>query len=114
MLCLTILGDICFIVTHTSKRDANENWWKLGSCSNKHPHLDLSTANTQCCLPPGEYTLECKDTYGDGWHGGYITINGEDYCKTFTEGHSTTREILWGDDTVPDRKCVYTLFLLIL
>ena len=104
ILCLTILGDICFIVTHTSKRDANENWWKLGTCSNKHPHLDLSTANSQCCLPPGEYTLECKDSWGDGWGGAYMTIAGKRYCDNFQTGSIETHEILIGKETVPDGK----------
>jgi len=26
------------------------------------------------------------DTYGDGWHGGYITINGNRYCDDFKSG----------------------------
>ena len=104
MLCRTILGDICFIVTHTSKRDANENWWKLGTCTNKHPHLDLSTANTQCCLHPGQYTLECKDSWGDGWGGAYMTIAGKRYCDNFQTGSTETHEILIGKETVPDGK----------
>ena len=31
-------------------------------------------------MADGDYELICKDSYGDGWNGGYITINGKRYC----------------------------------
>ena len=40
----------------------------------------------QCCQTDGDYTLICKDSYGDGWHGGYITIEGVKYCENFDSG----------------------------
>merc|ERR1712046_462687 len=40
-----------------------------------------------CFLVGGtEYTLTCTDTFGDGWHGGYITVEGTDYCGDFVSG----------------------------
>ena len=37
-----------------------------------------------CSLQVGKiYKLHCKDTYGDGWHGGYITIQNTRYCDNF-------------------------------
>ena len=33
-----------------------------------------------------EFTIYCVDAYGDGWHGGYLEINGEQYCANFTNG----------------------------
>ena len=37
---------------------------------------------TDCDLTAGyEYTLHCRDSYGDGWNHGYLTIQGEEYCK---------------------------------
>ena len=67
-------------------------------------HESHNTHEAECCLPPGEYTLECKDSYGDGWHGGYITINGTEYCKNFNSSSLETHEILIGDATEPEGK----------
>ena len=36
-----------------------------------------------CLLKPGTYTIYCIDSYGDGWHGGYITIQNTRYCDNF-------------------------------
>ena len=52
-------------------------------------------AYTQTCnLPPGNYELICSNSYGDGWHGGYIEIQGNLYCddaSSFsTETHTIT------------------------
>ena len=42
----------------------------------------------ECCQPAGRYTLTCKCSYGDGWHGGYLEINGTNYCEDFKHGYS--------------------------
>jgi hypothetical protein len=34
------------------------------------------------------------DSYGDGWHGGYLTINGVDYGKEFLGGASQTHTFI--------------------
>ena len=81
-----------------------ENSWSLGKCSSTSLHKSSTTYGAECCLPPGEYTLECKDTHGDGWHGGYININGISYCGSFKNGTSVTHEVLVGDATQPDGK----------
>merc|ERR1719331_1039074 len=44
-----------------------------------------------CQLEVGSYNLECIDSYGDGWHGGYITIDGKEFCKDFRSGSKTPR-----------------------
>merc|ERR1712226_506090 len=49
----------------------------------------------QCCQPAGSYDLVCKDSYGDGWHGGYLLIEGKKYCKRFKNGHEKTEEGTW-------------------
>ena len=28
----------------------------------------------------------CSDSYGDGWHGGKVIIQGEHYCDSFDQG----------------------------
>ena len=35
----------------------------------------------------------CKDSYGDGWNGGYIEIQGTRYCERFTSGREKAIEI---------------------
>ena len=32
------------------------------------------------------YFLHCNDSYGDGWDGAFITINGVNYCDDFLDG----------------------------
>ena len=41
------------------------------------------------------YTLNCYDSWGDGWNGGFITINGVDYCGNFN-GLSQTETLPCG------------------
>ena len=48
----------------------------------------------ECCLLPGEYTLTCKDSYGDGWHGGFMTIEGQNYCEGFTSGKEELHDVI--------------------
>ena len=33
-----------------------------------------------------EYKIHCKDSFGDGWHGGFLTIDGQIYCDDFCTG----------------------------
>lgn len=39
------------------------------------------------CLTEGTHTLALSDSYGDGWHGGYVTILGVRYGEDFSSGH---------------------------
>ena len=51
-----------------------------------------------CLLKPGTYTINCIDSYGDGWHGGYIQIFGVNYCTGFSTGNNDQGgpiEITW-------------------
>ena len=50
-----------------------------------------------CNLKAGNsYILHCRDSYGDGWNGGYITIQGVNYCG-YEDGEAyfsaTTRKV---------------------
>jgi len=42
------------------------------------------------CLAPGSHTLLLLDSFGDGWHGGYVRINNVNYGTTFESGDSMT------------------------
>ena len=77
----------------TTKRYGSEQNWKVGTCSNLVRYSSYRTYNEQCCLPAGNYDLICKDSYGDGWNGGYIEIQGTRYCERFTSGREKAIEI---------------------
>ena len=47
----------------------------------------------ECCLDAGVYTLKCKDSHGDGWFEGFITIQGKTYCETFIDGPEEAIEV---------------------
>jgi hypothetical protein len=68
----------------------NENSWSFGSCNSTQEYSSGSTTTEECCQPAGSYELVCTDTWGDGWHGGYLEIGGVSYCENFSEGHEET------------------------
>ena len=68
----------------------NENSYVMSSCMSKVKYDDNKLYKEKCCLAAGTYSLDCKCIFGDGWHGGYIKINGKEYCKDFTKGHMKT------------------------
>ena len=84
---------------------AYEISWNLGSCQgppSNSPYSNDDESTVQCCLAGGTYTLNCQDSYGDGWHGGYIQI-GDDttkYCENFRSGHLESPQITVAGETV--------------
>ena len=60
------------------------------------PYTNYYDYVEECCLQPGTYTLDCKCTYGDGWHGGYVEIAGVRYCDDFLFGSNQTVAVRWG------------------
>lgn len=65
----------------------------------------------ECCLPSGQYTVQCTDSWGDGWHGGYVMVNGQEICKTFTSGRSKTETITVAPPCAPGLKARYEMHL---
>ena len=78
----------------TTVRYGSEISWRLGSCEGNGGYGNNAEYTEQCCLEPGNYNLECKDSYGDGWHGAYIEVNGETYCESFSTGSEETSQII--------------------
>ena len=73
----------------TTKLYGSEISWKFGdTCTSDLAYDNNQEYSKTCNLSPGLYTLECLDSYGDGWHGGYIEILGTKYCESFTSGRS--------------------------
>ena len=69
-----------------TKSYGRENTWALGSCESKEAYRNNNVYTQECCFAPSEYDLKCKDSYGDGWHGGYLEIQGKKYCDDFLSG----------------------------
>ena len=92
MLCSVICQDIKIV----TNRWGYENSWTYGSCSGPPSgvYSNFQTYNEQCCQVPGTHVLTCKDSYGDGWHTGYIEIGGTKYCADFSFGRTQTHTII--------------------
>eukprot|EP00494_Astrolonche_serrata_P029221 UN29488 len=76
----------------------SESWWTLSEgdgtqgCGEEGYPDNQENDVTGCCLPAGTYDLYCGDTYGDGWNGGVIAIQGNLYCNGFA-GQSDTESV---------------------
>ena len=88
---------VCFNVETITKKWANEVSWSIGSCLSvgkstctaNAGYFDNMNFTQPCCLSPGDHKLTCNDCYGDpwgrpSWGGGYLLINGMEYCGNFT------------------------------
>lgn len=79
----------CFDVdmTLTTGTYAYEVSWEFGDCKSTESYTNNKEYDIKCCLPVGQsYVLKCKDAYGDGWNGAYMTVNGQQFCKDFQTG----------------------------
>ena len=93
-----LLGIRCVEVTLSTQDYGNEISWTLAHCSSDESYGDYQEYRNQCCLTPGTYTLECKDSYGDGWHGGYIEVDGVKHCDSYFGSVMTSEIIIQGID----------------
>ena len=91
--------DICFdILINTSKWGHEMKWKVIGtktmiSCESNREYHNGQTYTQRCCLPTREteFNLTCIDTFGDGWHGANIEIDGKHYCQNFKGSHMTVK-----------------------
>ena len=83
----------CFEVKTTTKSYGDEISWLIGSCASNNGYGNNQEYTQQCCLPFGTYILKCKDSYGDGWHGGFVEMEDTKYCDSFFSGSLATSEI---------------------
>ena len=79
---------------HTTSYGSEVEWEITSSlgviCEGGHGGVyksDDVTKVSDCKFGNGQYTLRCIDTYGDGWHGGYLLIHETKHCESFTSGH---------------------------
>ena len=80
-------------IKKVTKAYGSENSWTFGKCKSSQQYASRQTYTTKCCLAKGEHNLTCKDSYGDGWHDGYLEINGKKYCGDFSWGKEFLDEL---------------------
>ena len=96
-----------FTVTLTTRDYGIEIAWSLGGDCQSDFNYDGYDANygyeddqehlKVCCLPPGSHILKCTDRAGDGWHGGFLTIDGKRYCEIWRgDGFEQSTNIIIG------------------
>ena len=88
----------CFTVKTVTKTWAEEITWNIGgTCNSKDlgKYENNKEDTDECCVAKGqdEFVITCKDSYGDGWHGGYLEINGKKYCASFESGTKFTDKL---------------------
>ena len=83
----------CFQIKIQTKVYAWENTWSLGTCGSNREYISNVDYTETCCLDPGQYHLRCNDNGQDGWHGGFIEIQGTRYCQEFTNGKQQVQTI---------------------
>jgi len=108
------LSEACFDVKTVTKSWGEELEWTIGcsdgscaECESEQAYGDYAEYGQECCFPKEqeEFVITCKDTFGDGWHGGYLEIRGDLFCENFHEGHEYTDEITNGDNTGSEEVC---------
>ena len=62
------------------------SWSIGGTCENEEGYLENKEYTQKCCVAEGS-TITCQDSFGDGWHGGYLEIDGQKYCDIFSSGY---------------------------
>ena len=82
----TTPASVCTTIKVVTKKYGYENTWTLGACESKETYKNDKETTQECCQAPGKYELECKDSFGDGWNGGYLEIQGKIYCADFLGG----------------------------
>ena len=89
----SLFSEVCINLKLKTRKWGNEISWNFGPCSSSQVYENGQVYFEQCCLPPGEHTLTCEDSWGDGWHGGWIKIDGTKYCDDFTGGSEATAQV---------------------
>ena len=72
----------------------NEITWELGGNSGGAPFDDLicvggATPDVEPAAAGDTYDVNMYDSYGDGWHGNTISLNGELFGTDFTTGYES-------------------------
>jgi hypothetical protein len=78
-------------VTLTTKAWGSEISWNIDSKILSAEEYSNNQVYTQTvCLTPGPHTLNMIDSFGDGWHGGFLTVTGVDGTTSMSAGEDFT------------------------
>ena len=60
----------------------------VDDCKSNGGYEDFTNYTQECCysMEAEDFVVTCTDSYGDGWHGAYLDINGQRYCEGFADG----------------------------
>jgi hypothetical protein len=83
----------CAVVVVDAKHWFNEMSWTIGECSGSVTRLGKN--EWTCCRRTGLAWVFLHDSYGDGWHGGSLTVLGQVMGSTFLSGHFWAMPIYW-------------------
>merc|ERR1711879_78072 len=86
------------IVTYT-QRWGSEISWEIAETCTGSGYASYATETVICCLSDGEYMVECYDSYGDGWNGAYLEIDGVSYCAELSSDYMSVPLVI-GDAPV--------------
>jgi len=91
--CAPAASNGCTTIAVNAKTWGSEIRWRIKThrnedtgCTGINGYDNHKTKKKTCCLPDNKYHLWCEDTYGDGWHGGSISVAGVNYCSDFSRG----------------------------
>ena len=92
----------CIDVKTVTRRNGNAVNWALGSCKSLVIFTSYNEFINVCCPAPGSYELTCHGSYGEGWYGGYVEIQGKKYCEGFSGGYVKKEQVtITGSSTLP-------------
>ena len=91
---IDFLAVICTDIKIVTEYWGSEISWTFGNCTSNQVYEDSQIYTEECCQLEGDYRLLCKDSYGDGWNGGYLEIDGTQYCTNSDFGSGHEHEII--------------------
>ena len=103
------LAIVCTDIKIVTKKWGNEISWTFGNCASGQVYGNRQIYTEECCQEEGNYELACKDSYGDGWNGGFLEINGEEHCRQFRDGHEEKKEVTMSGTTSIDQHTRVTI-----
>jgi len=76
-------GSIPVDIEITTDVWAKEISFSIGETCSGSGFQNHANYTSTCCLSEGEQVVNCRDAYGDGWHGAQLLVDGELKCGEF-------------------------------
>ena len=78
--------------SHEVTWDITDNLGRVICKGGPYPR-NYETFSSHCQLHGGDYTINCHDSHGDGYNGGFLKIANQEVCKDFRTGSRFTQVI---------------------